>query len=135
MEAVLERQVRSRAKDTCEYCQVSVFLYDQPFHIDHIIAQKHHGQTIAENLAFSCLDCNLHKGSNIAGLDPLTAKLTRLFNPRSDRWNDHFAWSGATMIGLTDIGRTTIDVLEINQPIRVRARRIFIDEGSFPTRR
>ena len=112
----------------CEYCRIPASLYDQPFHTDHIIARKHGGLTIPENLAFFCLDCNLHKGTNIAGLDPMTRKL----NPRADQWHQHFAWNGAMLIGKTSVGRTTIAVLEINDSIRVRARTVFIQEGTFP---
>ena len=55
-----------------------------PFQIDHVIAEQHHGATVPENLALPCLNDNLHKGPNIAGLDPPTGLLTRLFHPRQD---------------------------------------------------
>ena len=119
MERLLEQQVRARAREACEYCRIPTWLYAQPFHIDHVIARKHGGQTVFENLAFSCLDCNAHKGTNIAGLDPFTRKLSRLFHPRTDRWEEHFAWHGAELIGLTPVGRTTVAVLEIIFPARV----------------
>ncbi|HXE53901.1 MAG TPA: hypothetical protein VN541_12840, partial [Tepidisphaeraceae bacterium] len=76
--------------------------------------------------------CNAHKGTNIAGLDPSTRKLCRLFDPRTDEWETHFQWDGPLLLGLTPVGRTTIAVLEINQPIRVRARAVLIREGAFP---
>jgi hypothetical protein len=132
MNKLLEQPVKDRARGICEYCRIPSWLYDQPFHIDHIIARKHDGQTVLENLAFSCLDCNAHKGTNIAGFDPQSGDLSRLFNPRSDQWNAHFAWNGPELSGLTAIGRTTVKVLNINQPIRVRARAAFIAEGAFP---
>lgn len=59
-------------------------LTDAELQIDHIVAEKHHGQTVADNLALCCLNDNLHKGPNIAGLDPETGTLTRLFHPRRD---------------------------------------------------
>jgi hypothetical protein len=132
MDKLLEQQVKDRAGRICEYCGIASWLYDQPFHIDHIIARKHNGQTVLENLAFSCLDCNAHKGTNIAGFDPQSGELSRLFDPRSDRWNAHFVWNGPVLFGLTTIGRTTVMVLNINQPIRVRARAALIAEGVFP---
>ena len=134
MEKLLERQVRARAGEICEYCRIPAWLYVQPFHIDHIIARKHGGKTVLENLAFCCLDCNAHKGTNIAGLDPFTGALSRLFHPRSDRWEEHFAWYGAQLVGLTPIGRATVTVLEINRPICVRARVVLIKEGVFPVK-
>jgi hypothetical protein len=111
---------------------MAAWLYDEPFHIDHIVARKHHGQTVEQNLAFCCLDCNAHKGTNIAGIDVESGALTRLFNPRMDVWREHFRWNHSSLIGLTAVGRTTIDVLNINQPIRVRARDVLIAEGVFP---
>jgi hypothetical protein len=56
-------------------------LYRTVFHVDHVIAVKHGGNTSAENLALACLHCNLHKGTDLASLDPTTGLLTRLFNP------------------------------------------------------
>jgi hypothetical protein len=74
---------------------------------------------------------SIHKGSNIAGLDPVTRELTRLYNPRRDRWREHFAWQGAVLIGLTAVGRTTIQVLAINDRDVVEARETLIAEGRF----
>ena len=102
------------------------------FPIDHIIARQHGGQTIPENLALCCGRCNLSKGPNIAGLDPRTGLLTRLFNPRQDLWTEHFRFDGPVIVGLTDVGRTTVVVLAINQPYQVAARQALIDEGVFP---
>jgi len=61
------------------------------FHIEHVIAKKHGGPSSLSNLALSCDHCNLHKGSDLTGIDPVTRKLTRLFNPRKDNWKTHFA--------------------------------------------
>jgi hypothetical protein len=99
--------------------------------MEHIVAVQHGGGGDTSNLALACLHCNLHKGPNIAGRDPLTRKLTRLFNPRSDRWREHFAWRGALLIGLTPIGRTTIQVLAINDPPVLAIREALTEEGRF----
>ncbi len=93
---------------------------------DHIIAKQHGGKTRADNLALACARCNLHKGPNIAGVDPQTAKLTRLFNPRTDRWTDHFRWRKARLVGPSAIGRTTVVVLAINHPYRVALREMML---------
>ena len=81
----------------------------------------------------ACAHDNLHKGPNIAGLDPVTRELTRLYNPRRDRWREHFAWQGAVLIGLTAVGRTTIQVLAINDHDVVEAREIAHRGRPFPT--
>ena len=83
----LELEVRRRAAARCEYCLFPESASELPFHIDHIIAEKHGGQSESENLALACFSCNLRKGPNIAGLDPETSELTPLFNPRVDEWS------------------------------------------------
>ncbi len=100
--------------------------------IDHVIAQKHHGATTAANLVLACFPCNNHKGPNIAGIDPVTNQIVRLFNPRRHKWQRHFRWDGPILVGLTSIGRATVDVLEINDYDRVRLRQSLIEEGVFP---
>jgi hypothetical protein len=78
-----------------------------------------------------CFFCNSFKGSNIAGFDPLTKKLTRLFHPRRHRWAWHFRWSGPLLTGRTAIGRVTIQVLQINCEAAVVLRESLLEEGLF----
>ena len=77
--------VRQRAAGRCEYCRLPQAATSVPFEIDHIIARKHRGGTVAGNLALACWYGNRFKGSDIAGRDPKTRKLTKLFNPRKHR--------------------------------------------------
>ena len=107
-------------------------LYRTPFHVDHIVPLQHGGETSVANLALACFHCNLHKGPNVAGLDPQTGSLARLFHPRQDHWAEHFAWSGAGLDGLTPVGRATISVLAINEPLYLAVRAALIEEGVFP---
>lgn len=133
MDNALRNEVRARAGNRCEYCRIHQD--DFPFFvfpIDHIIDRQHRGETVLENLALSCPACNAHKGPNIAGIDPLSNQLTPLFNPRSDRWSEHFEWTGAFLAGMTDVGRSTVDVLAINHPDNLLLREALIDEGVFP---
>jgi hypothetical protein len=69
-----------------------------------------------------CIDCNLHKGSNVAGYAPLTGALTELFHPRRDAWADHFEWQGVVIAGKTAAGRTTVEVLQLNSADRLELR-------------
>ncbi|SRR5713226_8736771 len=132
MDESLAQEVRERAGYSCEYCRMPQAYYPTvPFPIDHIIAHQHGGPTVLGNLALSCLSCNSHKGSNIAGLDPVTRKLTKLFNPRRHKWQRHFRWDGPYLRGKTAVGRTTILVLAINHPDAVEVREEIIDEGVF----
>src|ERR1700722_17991224 len=114
MYRALEKQIWNRARSCCEYCRLPAEFVNAPFQIDHVVAHKHGGQTVSENLALSCFRCNSHKGPNIAGIDPQSGRVSRLFHPRRDRWTNHFVWNGAMLVGRTAIGRTTIDVLWMN---------------------
>ena len=131
MDRALEEQVWKRARSRCEYCLFPARYTEAPFQIDHIIALKHGGTTIAANLALSCYFCNSYKGPNIASLDPDSGRLVRLFHPRKDRWADHFLWDGPLLVGQTGVARATILVLWINHPVVVETRRLLIAEGVF----
>jgi hypothetical protein len=132
MDEELVRLVWERARERCEYCQMPQAFSILPFEIDHIIAVKHHGKTIASNLALTCAYDNDFKGPNIAGIDPLTGRLVRLFHPRRHNWHYHFRWDGPILVGRTAMGRTTIDVLNINLALRVAQREALIEAELFP---
>jgi len=131
MRASLRQHVRDRAAGRCEYCRPPQAATSVPFEVDHIIARKHGGTTVPSNLAMACFYCNSFKGSDIAGLDPKTKTLTRLFHPRRHRWAWHFRWDGPVLVGRTKIGRTTIRVLQINCGQAVNLRESLMTEGLF----
>jgi hypothetical protein len=106
-----------------------VSLSPEDFHVEHVVARKHGGGDNPENLAWACIFCNLYKGPNPAGFDPDTGKLTPLFHPRKDRWEEHFRLEGAQIIGLTDVGRTTVWVLGMNSDILSSLRASLVQEG------
>jgi hypothetical protein len=134
MDEELARQVRERADFTCEYCRLPQTLHPGPFEIEHVVPIQHGGPTTLGNLAYSCLHCNRHKGPNLAGIDRQTSrtKLIHLFHPRRHRWSYHFVWDGPLLVGRTPIGRVTVAVLAMNDPIRVALREELIEEGVFP---
>lgn len=132
MNAELIRLVWRRAGGCCEYCRMPQTADDAGFEIDHIIAQKNKGRTVASNLCLSCYFCNSYKGSDLASIDRTTRKLTPLFNPRRHKWTKHFLWEGAVLVGCTPIGRTTVNLLRINDPFRIKLREELIAEGNFP---
>ena len=129
MNRALARLVRERAGDRCEYCRIPQFALPLPFQIDHIIPEQHEGDTVLENLALACPYCNRYKGPNIAGRDPESGDLVRLFDPRRDRWNDHFDFESARIIGKTAIGRATVQVLAMNAQEALRFRAQLISES------
>jgi hypothetical protein len=91
-------------------------MYVSSFHVDHIVARQHGGESVLKNLALACMHCNQRKRPNIAGRDPGTGEIVHLFHPRRDKWSDHFEWNGAYLIGKTQIGRATIRVRAIDDP-------------------
>ena len=129
---LMRTQAADRAQHCCEYCQLPQSLTILPFQPDHIIAEQHGGNTVLQNIAWACIHCNKKKGPNIASVDPETQQHSRLFNPRTDKWRDHFEWNGAVLQGTTPIGRATVRLLDINNPERVEVRAHLIDEGVFP---
>ena len=119
----LRQLVRERAGHRCEYCQLHQD--DSPLavlHIEHVRPRKHGGTDDEENLALACIDCNLCKGTNLTGIDPQTGTVTVLFHPRQDSWDAHFEWNGLHLIGRTPIGRTTVQVLDLNSDDRMDLR-------------
>jgi hypothetical protein len=98
--------------------------------VDHIIAGVHHGSSTFDNCAWSCFDCNVFKGPNLAGVNSNTGEVTRLYHPRRDQWQEHFEWQGPILVGKTPEGLATIDVLRINMPPRVEHRRLLILLGA-----
>ncbi len=124
--------VRERAAGCCEYCQLPQFASAIPFEIDHIIARKHGGLTEESNLALSCWYCNSAKGPCVGGIESPGGAFTRLFHPRRDPWDSHFAWDGAVLSGRTEVGRVTIRVLHMNDPFLVSLRAALIEEDEFP---
>jgi hypothetical protein len=116
-------RVRERAGNACEYCHLHQD--NSPLavlHIEHIIPKIHGGTDNLDNLALACIDCNLHKGPNLTGIDPATETVTELFHPRQHTWEDHFAWRGIYLTSNTAIGRTTIRVLNINSEDQLALR-------------
>ena len=129
MDAKLKAQVRRRARFRCEYCGFPELFAELRFQIDHIIARQHGGQTRADNLALACFRCNSHKGTNLSGLDPQSARIVPLFHPRREVWKEHFVWTGPRLVGLTPAGRATVGVLRINRPDAVLGRSSLMEEG------
>jgi hypothetical protein len=123
---VLRQMVRERASERCEYClypEETAFL---AFEVEHIIAEKHGGATTVDNLALACPYCNRFKGTDLGSLDPETGQLTPFFDPRTQRWADHFRLDGARIVPLTPEGRVTVAILQLNHPDRILERQYLI---------
>ena len=132
MEAATRRLVRHRAQERCEYCRLPQAA--QPFvtfHVEHIIAKQHGGSDDPMNLCLACERCNAFKGPNVAGLDPATGRVEPLFNPRTQSWPDHFELRGALIVGLSPAGRTTLELLAMNEGRRAQLRADLIARDEF----
>lgn len=128
----LRRLVRDRAHTCCEYCLVHQDDVPETHPIDHIIAVKHGGLTGHENLACACAECNRHKGTDVASIDPATGAIVPLFNPRTQQWREHFAIDGVRINGLALTGQVTVELLQLNAERRLLEREMLRAEGRWP---
>lgn len=120
--ASLRRFVIQRASNRCEYCGLSQAGQVATFHIDHIIPVVAGGATASENLALACVSCSLRKAARKTVTDPETGETVPIFHPRQQNWQEHFRWNNVEVIGLTAIGRATINALAINRAIMLAIR-------------
>ncbi|MGB3203467.1 MAG: HNH endonuclease signature motif containing protein [Crinalium sp.] len=128
----LRNLVAKRADYLCEYCLMLATDRPSGCQVDHIISLKHGGDTTAENLAYACLFCNLNKGSDLGSIIWRTGELVRFFNPRRDRWGEHFRLEGAMIQPLTDIGEVTARIFQFNSSDRLIERQVLIEVNSYP---
>ena len=128
----MRKAVALRANNRCEYCRIhkdDQFFF---FQIDHIISLKHGGLTELKNLANACSFCNQFKGTNLGTYLFGSKRLVRLFNPRLDKWNDHFEINHGEILAKTRIGAATIKVLEMNNVDRIILRQELMEIGRYP---
>jgi HNH endonuclease len=118
--------VFARTRGRCEYCYTPDGFVPGSFAVEHIVPRSKGGRTRLDNLALSCPACNGHKYNKVEGADPLNRTLVPLFNPRKQRWAEHFVWSDdfTLLVGLTPTGRATVATLQMNQQKMVNLRRL-----------
>jgi HNH endonuclease len=130
MDDTSRQMVRDRAAGCCEYCKLfEAFSGLLPFHVEHVRAKQHRGTDALNNLCYACSRCNGYKGPNVSSYDPITDQHVTLFDPRGDDWNAHFRFEGLLIIGLTPVGRATVELLQMNESQRVSLRAALRDEG------
>ena len=127
----IKQRVRQRAKFLCEYCHTSERWQYVPFTVDHVLPIAKGGETGLGNLALACFHCNRRKSDLVTAVDPQTDEVVPLFNPRQDKWNEHFIWSedGLMIVPLTAVGRATVTQLALNREriIPIRADDILVN--------
>jgi hypothetical protein len=111
-----DRRIRLIARNRCGYCLSPQRLVMARLEIEHIIPRARGGTNDESNLWLSCPLCNRHKADRTVGWDHETGIEVSLFNPRTQRWTDHFRWSddGIRIIGLTATGRVTVRALHLD---------------------
>jgi hypothetical protein len=128
----LRRVVAERARWLCEYCLIHEDDTYLGCEIDHIISLKHGGETRQDNLAFSCAFCNRHKGSDVGSVLIGGNEFIRFYNPRADRWAEHFRLEGYIIRPLSNIGRATCQILLFNSPERIIEREALAGVDRYP---
>lgn len=103
------------------------------YEVDHIISVRHGDPTDADNLAYACVFCNRQKGSDIGSIVCRSGGFSRFFNPRLDRWGEHFRLEGAMMQPQTGIREVTMRILGLNHSDRLLERQTSIAMGKYPT--
>jgi 5-methylcytosine-specific restriction endonuclease McrA len=86
----LKKLIMSRAQGYCEYCKSPADFTTEPFLIEHIFPRSRQGTNTAENLAYSCIGCNVNKSDLTDFLDMVSQEIVPLFNPRTMARNEHF---------------------------------------------
>jgi hypothetical protein len=132
----LRDQVARAAGYCCGYCRTPELIAGFRLTIEHILPEALGGATVEANLWLTCHACNEFKAARVQGQDPVTGKLVRLWNPRRQKWHDHFRWSddGTEIISLTPRGRATVATLHLNRLELVGARSLWVQVGWWPPR-
>jgi hypothetical protein len=128
----LRTTVVHRAGHRCEYCGLAQAQQEAAFHIDHIVPRAEDGATTESNLALACVSCSLHKAAKFVGIDPDSGAEVLLFNPRVQKWAEHFRWDAEIVVGITPIGRATVAALKMNRPLILAIRREEAIRGRHP---
>ena len=120
----IREQVIKRAQGCCEYCRSPGRYSPEMFETEHVLPLSEGGQTTVANLALACPACNRYKGNRRSAVDPETRQDSPIFNPRNQRWSQHFRWSDdlSKIIGQTPTGRATAELLRMNRPAVVHFR-------------
>ena len=120
--------VAARARHRCEYCLAPEVVFNLEFEVEHVIPVARGGTDELGNLALACRSCNLRKAARLESADPQTGQMVALFDPRRHDWAEHFELRipDARLEGRTPIGRATVQLLGMNRPQAVRARRVWL---------
>jgi hypothetical protein len=133
--ADVELRVRSAARHRCGYCLSPQHLVMARLEIEHILPLARGGSDDESSIWLACPLCNGHKSAKIDAVDPASGVRVPLFNPRTQVWHEHFAWTddGLRIEGLTPIGRATVIALHLSDdPDAITVRSYWVLAGWHP---
>ena len=130
----LAEKIRQQAKNRCGYCLLPQDLNPTLLEIEHLQPTAKGGTDAEENLWLACRECNSHKSVKTHGFDEKTQRRVSLFNPRKQKWRNHFRFSEdkTEIIGKTACGRVTVESLKLNNEILVSVRKLWVEFDLFP---
>lgn len=127
----IRQKVATRADFLCEYCLIAEEDTFFGCEVEHIISLKHGGSSDSENLAYACAFCNRHKGSDVGSILE-SGEFSRFYNPRTDKWAEHFQLDGVVIRPLTFIGEVTTRILRLNHNDQILERQALSAVGRYP---
>ena len=125
--------IAERANHRCEYCHAPELVVNFPFEVEHIVPVFRQGTNEESNLALACRSCNLRKGTRISGTVSDANVEVLFFHPRQNHWDEHFTVNSETgaIVGITAVGKVTVENLQMNSSAQVTARTLWIRLGLF----
>jgi HNH endonuclease len=132
--AATKELIVKRAHGCCEYCKCPAEFTTELFSIEHILPRSKGGLDDYINLAWACIGCNIFKSDKTEAIDPISLQIVPLFNPRTMLWTEHFMWDKTLtlMLGKTEIGRATIEAVQVNRRQVRNLRRALMAIGEHP---
>jgi hypothetical protein len=126
--------VARRASHRCEYCHAPEAVFDFPFEVEHVFPVSRGGADDESNLCLACRACNLRKSARVTFRDEVTQEDVPLFDPRRHRWDEHFTvdLDSGDIVGATPTGRATVACLDLNHPLQLSARHVWVRLRMFP---
>ena len=126
--------VARRGGHRCEYCRAPEAVFNFPFEVEHVVPSSRGGADDESNLCLACPACNVRKSDRLVARDELSGEEVPLFHPRQQRWSDHFRVDNESgeLEGTTPTGRATVASLDLNHPLQLTARLLWIRLRLFP---
>jgi len=128
----VRRRVAASATNRCGYCRISAQFIYALMEIDYLLPIAKGGSDDEKNLWLACPRCNNYKRDEVSGTDPESQAVVMLYNPRRQRWWEHFRWNPddlALIVGIIPQGKATIDTLKLNNPANLAFRRLLVEAG------